>query len=242
MSPKDSHDRKELILDAIIRYFIETAMPVGSKKLEQDFKVSSATIRNDMAFLEKEGLIAQPHTSAGRVPTEVGYRFFVDKIQNIDQERKLAELKFDAIKSEYYKKKATERVYDTVAILSRLTENVAFATIPANNKTFYMGIANILRKPEFIQNIASASEVIEVLEKGFFSVLSDLPIDNNIRIFIGKENIIPQIQTCSMLAVKYCSKGYEGVIGILGSMRMKYAYNKALLELAGNMINDETGV
>jgi heat-inducible transcriptional repressor len=73
-------ERKATILRAVVAEYIETAQPVGSGHVSKDpnVNVSSATVRNDMAVLESEGYLAQPHTSAGRVPTEKGYRFFVD--------------------------------------------------------------------------------------------------------------------------------------------------------------------
>jgi heat-inducible transcriptional repressor len=76
----DLDERKATILRAVVEEYIETAQPVGSGHVAQapGVTVSSATVRNDMAILEQEGYLAQPHTSAGRVPTEKGYRFFVD--------------------------------------------------------------------------------------------------------------------------------------------------------------------
>jgi heat-inducible transcriptional repressor len=73
-------DRKSAILRAVVQQYIETAQPVGSTTVaaRADVGVSSATVRNDMTVLEHEGYLVQPHTSAGRVPTEKGYRFFVD--------------------------------------------------------------------------------------------------------------------------------------------------------------------
>ncbi len=73
-------DRKAAILRAIVEEHIETAQPVGSQRIarERDLGVSSATVRNEMTLLEREGYLAQPHTSAGRVPTDQGYRYFVD--------------------------------------------------------------------------------------------------------------------------------------------------------------------
>lgn len=73
-------DRKSAILRAVVQQYIETAQPVGSTTVaaRTDVGVSSATVRNDMTVLEREGYLVQPHTSAGRVPTEKGYRFFVD--------------------------------------------------------------------------------------------------------------------------------------------------------------------
>jgi len=232
-------ERKELILLSIISYFIERASPISSKLLEEDFNISSATIRNDMSYLEKQGLIYQPHTSAGRIPTEVGYRFYVDQLIEKAKEDKNIQERFTRIKHDYFKKKAISNVYDSVSVLSKATENIAFATIPGNNKTFYLGLAHILKAPEFIHNISHASEVIEVLEGGFFSVLSHLKIDNTVRIFIGKENILPQMKSCSLMAIEYKDHGFLGVIGILGPTRMNYAYNKVVLEYAAGMLNNE---
>jgi heat-inducible transcriptional repressor len=75
-------ERKSAILSAIVEEYIQTAQPVGSAHVAAaaEVQVSSATIRNDMAYLEREGFLAQPHTSAGRIPTEKGYRFFVDHL------------------------------------------------------------------------------------------------------------------------------------------------------------------
>jgi heat-inducible transcriptional repressor len=74
--------RKAAILRAVVQQYIETAQPVGSSTVSAraDVAVSSATVRNDMTQLERDGYLAQPHTSAGRVPTEKGYRFFVDNL------------------------------------------------------------------------------------------------------------------------------------------------------------------
>ena len=75
-------DRKTAILRAVVEEYIDTAQPVGSSHIaaSDGVQVSSATVRNDMAFLEQEGYLAQPHTSAGRIPTDKGYRFFVDNL------------------------------------------------------------------------------------------------------------------------------------------------------------------
>ena len=74
-------DRKTAILRAVVQEYIATAQPVGSSHIASsaDINVSSATVRNDMAALEQEGYLVQPHTSAGRVPTDLGYRFFVGR-------------------------------------------------------------------------------------------------------------------------------------------------------------------
>ena len=80
-------DRKVKILKAIIKNYLETGEPVGSRTISKyaDLKLSSATIRNEMADLEELGYIVQPHTSAGRIPTDKGYRFYVDDMMSQDR-------------------------------------------------------------------------------------------------------------------------------------------------------------
>ena len=89
------NERKEKILDAIIRNYLDTGEPVGSRTISKnsDLNLSSATIRNEMSDLEEDGFIIQPHTSSGRIPTDKGYRFYVDHmLKQIDErEKKVSE-------------------------------------------------------------------------------------------------------------------------------------------------------
>ena len=87
-------DRKVKILDAIIRNYLETGEPVGSRTISKytDLHLSSATIRNEMADLEELGYIVQPHTSAGRIPSDKGYRFYVDHLMK-EKDREVSEMK-----------------------------------------------------------------------------------------------------------------------------------------------------
>jgi heat-inducible transcriptional repressor len=79
-------DRKAAILSAVVQEYIATAQPVGSGKISDapGISVSSATVRNEMAALEEQGFLVQPHTSAGRIPTDKGYRFFVDELRSLE--------------------------------------------------------------------------------------------------------------------------------------------------------------
>ena len=87
-------ERKIKILDAIIRNYLATGEPVGSRTISKftDLNLSSATIRNEMSDLEEMGYIVQPHTSAGRIPSDKGYRFYVDRIME-DKEKTVSEMK-----------------------------------------------------------------------------------------------------------------------------------------------------
>jgi transcriptional regulator of heat shock response len=226
--------RKEKILSAIVNHFINTAEPVGSKTVlvKYQLSVSPATIRNDMAFLENEGLIFQPHTSSGRVPTNAGYRMYIDKLADYKKAEKMAKSNLAKIIQDQGRRRAQQRIYDAVTILSQAIPNVGFATIPQNKRTFYLGLSNMLKQPEFLEHPLQASQVVEVLEEGtdLLATLEALEIKNEPRIFIGQENLLPKIESCSLIVTQYEIDGFTGYIGLLGPTRMPYAYNVATLK------------
>ena len=86
-------ERRHQVLNIVIQEYVQTAQPVGSNSIvkQHDLGVSTATIRNDLAVLEKEGLLTHPHTSAGRIPTGAGYRYFVQHLVGVDIELPPAE-------------------------------------------------------------------------------------------------------------------------------------------------------
>ncbi|MBI1758873.1 MAG: heat-inducible transcriptional repressor HrcA [Actinobacteria bacterium] len=123
-------ERKLEVLRAIVEDFVSTREPVGSKALvdRHALGVSSATIRNDMAALEEEGLITQPHTSAGRVPTDKGYRLFVDRLSTV---KPLSAAEKRAIQT--FLEGAVDLddvLHRTVRLLSQLTRQVAVVQYP----------------------------------------------------------------------------------------------------------------
>ena len=128
-------DRKLEVLRAIVEDYIATNEPVGSKSLvdRHNLGVSSATIRNDMAALEEDGLIAQPHTSAGRVPTDAGYRVFVDRLTEIKplssaERRAIATFLDGAVDLD-------DVLHRAVRALAQLTRNVAVVQYPALSRS-----------------------------------------------------------------------------------------------------------
>lgn len=125
--PDDRHldDRKSAILRAVVQQYIETAQPVGSTTVasRSEVAVSSATVRNEMTVLEREGYLAQPHTSAGRVPTEKGYRFFVDGLAGTDLSPTNVRAVRDFFSSAHGELESMLR--ETTRLLSTLTHSAA---------------------------------------------------------------------------------------------------------------------
>ena len=132
MTPED---RKLEVLRAIVEDYVATQEPVGSKALVErhHLRVSPATIRNDMAVLEEEGYIRQPHTSAGRVPTDRGYRLFVDKLSRIKplspaERRAIERFLVDVVDLD-------DVVHRTVRLLAQLTRQVAVVQYPSLSRS-----------------------------------------------------------------------------------------------------------
>jgi len=128
-------ERKLEVLRAIVEDYVATQEPVGSKALVErhNLRVSSATVRNDMAVLEEEGYLRQPHTSAGRVPTDKGYRLFVDRLSRIKpltpaERRAIERFLIDAVDLD-------DVVHRTVKLLAQLTRQVAVVQYPSLSRS-----------------------------------------------------------------------------------------------------------
>lgn len=232
------NERQARLLAAIIDQFVESAVPVGSKRLLESaqFPFSPATIRNEMCELEAQGFLHQPHVSAGRVPTAKGYQLYVREFMEPTAHEKAVRERFTTLREQYARRKDQERVYEGVALLSHMMPNIAFATVPHKEHVYYLGLANTLRQPEFQQNPLLASGVVEVLERSLNELVTQLPVDDHVRYSIGEEHLLPQFQSCSMLYTGYSVRDQKGVIGVLGPLRMDYGYNTVALELVADLL------
>ena len=231
-------ERHKKILASVIEEYTNTAIPVGSKILVEKyaFKISPATIRNDMVELEKKGFLFQPHTSAGRIPTDKGYRFFVEEMMG---EQKLTVPEQKKLQTEVLKLKAqNNRLSRTTAkLLSSLSGNLA---ITGRENDFYdFGMSELLDQPEFkeIDEFCRVAEALDYIDENIDSILAKVK-DGETKIFIGHENPIKEISNCSMVVSPYMTKsGERGVLAIIGPKRMRYARNKSLLEYIGKLIS-----
>jgi len=222
------NERQKLILDTIIREYIDTANPVGSSSLvkKYDIGISSATARNEMSVLEEVGYIIQPHTSAGRIPTEKAYRLFVEdleakKIKN--QEAKEIQSVFDF----------SEASFKLVSkLLVNFSESAVFWAFHKNS-LYYTGISNFLTQPEFaggdkIYDISLIIDQMDEVISKIFDHVSDEP-----KILLGQEN--PFSPMCSTVITKYKYNGMSGLFGILSPLRSNYENNLSLVSFIKNL-------
>jgi transcriptional regulator of heat shock response len=231
-------ERHKKILAAIVEEYTNSAIPVGSKVLVEKygFDLSPATIRNDMQELEEKGFLYQPHISAGRIPTDKGYRFFVEEIM---KDQKLSPKDQKKLQTEVLKLKAqNSRLSRTTAkLLSSLSGNLV---ITGQENDFYdFGMSELLAKPEFqaIDEFCRVAEVLDYIDENIDTILAEVK-DGETKIFIGHENPIKEISNCSMVVSPYKTKeGERGVLAIIGPKRMKYAKNKSLLDYVRKLIS-----
>ena len=219
-------DRRLEILRAIVEEYVQTQEPVGSKAIAENHSlgISPATIRNEMAVLEEEGLIAQPHTSAGRIPTDRGYRIFVDKLATVkplsNAERRAIET---FLQGSYDLEDLLKR---SAKMLSDITKQVAVVKYPiigdsaSREKMAISGTAHLARSADG----TDLSSILEALEEQV--VLLRLLDDANhtVNVTIGSEQKDSHLQTTSLVTVGYGTENNAvGAIGVLGPTRMDYA-------------------
>lgn len=225
-------ERQAKLLSAIIEQYAEVAAPVGSVTMAKLFGVSSATIRSEMAKLEEMGYITQPHTSAGRIPTDKGYRCYVN---SITPSAHCDERATRAIESrvESNASQANFAIRQAVDSLVELTHNVGLATI--GDQLYVSGVSNLFDQPEFM-NIESARKVARLLDD-LESWLREVAPHDPVSVFIGSENPIGRSTGATLIISRFSSPySDDSYIGVLGPTRQSYARTINLVAETGKML------
>ena len=234
-------ERQRRILSQIIEDYAETASPVGSVTLAKLFDVSPATIRAEMARLEMLGLIAQPHTSAGRVPTDAGYRYYVNHLDGVDAasreaERRSIERGAHALEVRVNSQsRADTAIRRAVDALVELTGNLGLATI--GGQLYLSGISRLFTQPEFgdTRRVQAVAKLLDNLEPW----LREAAPGEALNIFIGHENPIGKNSEVSLIISKFRSPFSDrSYIGVLGPTRQNYSKVMSLVKHAGDMLEE----
>jgi transcriptional regulator of heat shock response len=221
--------RSQEILKAVIREHIKSAQPVGSEAIVSKYKlgVSSATVRNELAALEEEGFLVQPHTSAGRIPTAKGYLVWVDEVILIKNHKAFPDL------GELLVDKTEDGFKLLAKELSKLS-NASVFWAPHRRSFYHTALSNLLTQPEFVGSnlIYDISGVVDRME--------DVIRDNydqwreGVEVVIGEAN--PFSSICGAIVLKYRFGGFFGVIGLLAPLRQDYEKNIALMKYLENKL------
>lgn len=173
LSASDLDERKAAILRAVVEEYVETAQPVGSGTIARarDLGVSSATVRNEMTVLEREGYLAQPHTSAGRVPTDRGYRFFVD---NFTEQGALPAVQRRAVSEFFASAHAAleELLHETSQLLSTVSRHAAMVVGPQHDASAVRSVQLVPLQPDVVLVVTVLSN--GVVEKSVITLDGDV--------------------------------------------------------------------
>ena len=222
-------ERQGEILNRIVEDYIGLAQPISSEFLEKKhkFSVSPATIRIEMQRLTDGGFIFQPHTSAGRVPTDKGYRFFVDNLLKSE----ISEFE-DVFEIEDIFQKAGKDIFKLASLLTKFLaeESSSLTILNLLERDFFWkeGWEEILREPEFEEKdlISHFTKLLESFEEN----IENLKINSGIKIYIGKENPFSKTKDFSIISSRcHLPEGEEGIISLLGPKRMAYDRNISLI-------------
>jgi heat-inducible transcriptional repressor len=191
---------------------------------EGGLDLSEATVRNELRALEEEGYLTHPHTSAGRIPTAKGYRYYVDRLnlQELELSKRDKESLVEAITNNG-EEKAQKQLAKNLAELTGSAVVVAFSP----QVIYYTGLANLFQKPEFnefglIVNVSSLFDHFEDVLDDFYDLVSTSP-----QFFIGEEHSLGSM--LSVLAFRFGNKE-ESLFALLGPQRMDYGKNYAFMK------------
>lgn len=236
---KNMTDRQAKILAAIVEQYAEIASPVGSVTLAKLFGVSSATIRSEMAKLEEMGYIEAPHTSAGRIPTDKGYRVYVNSITDaqmtelpsgLDRSTRAIEAHVNS-----HINHADRAIRSAVDSLVELTGNMGFATI--DGQLYMNGMSALFRQPEFLEgrHVRSVAQLIDNMEPWLREAAPNEPLN----VFIGSENPIGKSSGATLIISRFRSPYSDrSYIGVIGPTRQNYSRTMALVRHAGEMLEE----
>jgi len=230
--------REEAVLEIIIRNYTESAEPVGSRFVARKLGLSSATIRNVMSDLEEEGFLMHPHTSAGRIPTDKGYRFYVNSLMH---KRNLNDNIIHMVEEQYQQKiRSLEDVLEkTSHLMSSLTNYVGVTLMPDIEKVYLDGASHLIEQPEF-HDIKKLHTLFRCLEDkvAILKLLCGETEDDRLTIHIGKENKSQYLSECSIVTRGYKVKGKKsGKLGVIGPKRMVYERVVPMVELLADTVS-----
>lgn len=215
--------RTREVLSAVIDSYIKTAEAVSSEEVCQQFDCSSATMRNVMNELEELGYLTHPHTSSGRVPTDKGYRYYVDillsQMQLVEEEKKL-------LTQEYRRQlhKLEDILEKTSEVLSAFTHCAGIVTLSdKENKIYYNGASLIIEHPE-LKTIERIRNILHILdEKKILLEILNRDLEKRLHVYIGNELACQEIASCSLIVSTYDIENKpSGKIAVLGPRSMNY--------------------
>ena len=236
----DIQVRKDRILAIVIGRYIKTVAPVGSQYIteEHNLDVSPATVRNILADLEEEGYLTHPHTSAGRMPTQQGYRYYVDHLMD---EIQLLEEEKRRIAQEYKRqaRQLEDLVEKTSQVISDLTHYTSIVSLEDGDETRIIckGTSYVVGYPDST-DILKIQAILKMLEeKERLMAIINRTLEKKIEIYIGHEMALKDMESCSLAISHFEKDGMKGRIAVLGPTRMQYDRVVSTLEYISQILS-----
>lgn len=232
-------DRQTQILKCIVEEFTETAQPVGSDTLDKKYNlgISPATIRNEMMTLTKEGFLKQPHTSAGRTPTPMAIKFYINELMS---EKDLSVTEEVQVKQRVWDHRfeMQKLLREATRCLSEKTCALSVATTD-DQMVYHAGYANILDLPEFF-DIDVTRSVLSLLDEtqSLLNILSKVSGEEQIHILVGEELGSQYFEPVGMVFTEFQAGKRSGTLGVIGPNRLNYSYVVPIVRYFGNLINE----
>lgn len=236
-------DRQSKILELIIREYVKSASPVSSKSLEESggFALSSATLRAEMNELERLGYLEQPHTSAGRVPSDKAYRLFVDKIVKQEQPTPVERVRRHISTT---LRQAGDDPRDinraTAQMLSELCNSLVITGIADDEDFFKFGLSTLFNMPEFqeYRRAQQIANMFDQFDEMFATIARSLLSGEPVRIFIGHESPFQRIHDETVIVGRYMlPRRLNGSLAVIGPTRMNYERNLGLVQYTVEELN-----
>jgi len=217
--------RQRQILKNIIEEYMNTAEPVGSETLEKKYSlgVSPATLRNEMVRLTDLGFLKKPHTSAGRAPTPIGLRLYVNELMK-EQELSVAEEVAVKEKIWDYRNEFEKLIREATRSLAARTKNLAIAATDQGD-LYSAGTCHILEMPEFY-DIDVTRNLLSLLDKAdyFEKLIEKFVDDEDVHVLVGEDFGADMYASYGFVFRPFRSGDEHGVIGVLGPARLNYPY------------------
>lgn len=229
--------RQATLLIGLVQEYIRTAKPVGSSQLTRlvDLEVSSATVRNLLQELDEEGYVVQPHTSAGRIPTDKGYRYYVDHMQtHLIAEAKRRQIAMQLRESaQQYQQLARA----TSKLLSKLSHTIAVSRFQPEGLVQEAGLREVLEQPEGVrpEAIHEMSIILDTVDEHLEELTNT---EGRVMVYIGQENpYFPAQHTSVVVRSVMLPNSQYAILALVGPKRMAYTRNVALVNLLAQILH-----
>lgn len=234
----DYNSRRRSVLTSAINRYIKNAVPVASEDIAEEFALSSATIRNIFSELDDSGYLKHPYTSGGRIPTDKGYRYYVDSL--IQQMELLDEEKQRILKDCKKKmRRLDDALENTTELISEITHYAGIVSfLEWQDKIFYKGISRIIDQPEFkdgdkirllVKLMEDKRRLLDIINRDF---------SGKVKVYIGGELGLAEMENCSLVVSTFKMKNQpSGRLAVLGPMRMEYNHIIPTMEYISEVLS-----